>query len=96
MNPDKSFWTKAEVAYIEFLMNQQGIKPQLEKIKGMRNIKPPKNKKYLKQFIGIVNYHKELFRKRSDILKPLTDMFGKKFTFIWGKRQTKSLSKPEQ
>ena len=26
VNPDKSFWAKAEVVYLEFLMNQQGIK----------------------------------------------------------------------
>ena len=26
VNPDKSFWAKAEVAYLGFLMNQQGIK----------------------------------------------------------------------
>ena len=27
VNPNKSFWTKGEVAYFGFLMNQQGIKP---------------------------------------------------------------------
>ena len=31
----------------------------------------------------MVNYYKELFRKKSDVLKPLTDMSGKNYTFIW-------------
>ena len=63
-------------------MNQQGINPQLEKIKAMLDIKPPKNKKFLRQFIGMVNYYKTLFKKRNDILKPLTDISGKNSTFI--------------
>ena len=42
VNPDKFFWAKAEVAYLGFLMNQQGIKPQPEKIKAMLDINPPK------------------------------------------------------
>ena len=64
-------------------MNQQGIRLQPEKIKAMLDIKPPKNKKYLQQFISMVNYYKEIFKKRSDILKPLTDISGKNSTFTW-------------
>ena len=90
VNPDKSFWAKAEVAYLGVLMNQQGIKPQPEKIKAMLDIKPPKNKKFLRQFIGMVNSYKELFKKRSDILKPLTDMAGKNSTFTWDEKANKS------
>ena len=48
----------------------------------MLDIKPPKNKKFLRQFTGMVNYYKKLFKKRSDILKPLTDISGKNSTFI--------------
>lgn len=40
VNSDKSFWAKAEVAYLRFLMNQQGIKPQQEKIRAIFDIKP--------------------------------------------------------
>ena len=67
-------------------MNQQSIKPQPEKIKVTVDIKPPKNKKYLRQFIGMANYYKELFKKRSDILKPLTDMTDKNSTFTWDEK----------
>ena len=90
VNPDKSFWAKDEVAYLGFLINQQGIKPQPEKIEAMLNIKPPTNKKFLRQFIGMVNYYKELFARRSDILKPLTDMSGKNATFVWNETANKA------
>ena len=93
VNPDKSFWAKDEVAYLGFLINQQGIKPQPEKIEAMLNIKPPKNKKFLRQFIGMINYYKELFKSRSDILKPLTDMSGKNATFIWNEVANKAFIK---
>ena len=38
----------------------------------------------------MVNYYKELFKKRSDILKPLTDMSGKNATFTWVEKANKS------
>ena len=56
----------------------------------MLDIKPPKNKKCLRQFIGMINYYKELFKKRNDILKPLTDMQGNNATFKWDEKANKS------
>ena len=90
VNPDKSFWAKTEITYLGFLMNQQGIKPQLENVKAMLDSKPPKNKKYLRQFIGMVNYYKDLFKKRTDILKLLTDICGKSSTFTWNEKVSKA------
>ena len=90
VNPEKSFWAKDIVVYLRFLMNQQDIKPQPEKIKAMLDIKPPKNKKFLRQFIGVVNYYKELFKKQRDILKPLTNMSGKNSTFDWDEKANKA------
>ena len=90
VNPDKSFWAKTEITYLGFLMNQQGIKPQLENVKAMLDSKPPKNKKYLRQFIGMVNYYKDLFKKSTDILKPLTDICGKSSTFAWDEKVSKA------
>ena len=90
LESNKSFWTKTEVAYLEFLMNQQGITPQPEKIKAILDIKSPKNKKFLRQFIGMVNYYKEPFKKRRDILKPLTDISGKNSTFTWDEKVNKA------
>ena len=58
VNPDKSFRAKDEVTYLGFLIDQQGIKPQPEKIKAILDIKPPKNKKFVREFIGMVNYYK--------------------------------------
>ena len=90
VNPDKSFWAKTEITYLGFLMNQQGTKPQPENVKAMLDSKPPKTKKYLRQFIGMVNYYKDLFKKRTDILKPLTDICGKSSTFTWDEKVSKA------
>ena len=38
----------------------------------------------------MVNYYKELLKKRSDILKPLTDMSGKNSTFTWDEKANTS------
>ena len=37
---------------------------------------PPKNVRALRQFLGIVQYYRDLWEKRSGTLTPLTDLVG--------------------
>ena len=50
------------------------MKPQPKKIEAMERMKPPTNVKQLKRFIGMVNFYRDVFEKRSHILAPLTQL----------------------
>ena len=50
-------------------------------------LNPPKTKRQLRHFLGMVNYYRDLWRKRSHILAPLTNMVSSAAKWVWGKEQ---------
>ena len=71
------FFIQTEVEYLGFLLTTDGIKPQPKKIEAMTRIKPPTNLKQLKRFLGMVNFYRDVWPKRSYILAPLNKLSSK-------------------
>ena len=44
------------------------------KIEAVINLELPKDKKYVRQFLSMVQYYRALFPNHSDILAPLTEL----------------------
>ena len=76
INAAKSFFAEAEIEYLGYVLTREGIKPQPEKISAILAIKPPNTVKELRKFLGMVQYYRDLWEKRSHLLAPLTDLVG--------------------
>jgi transposase InsO family protein len=83
VNSEKSYWAVKEVDYLGFRLTPNGILPQARKVKAIRSLDCPKNKKQLRKFIGMVNYYRYMWKGRSDILAPLAELAGKNSVFKW-------------
>ena len=57
--------------------------PLPKKIKSILNIKPPTTKRQLRSFIGIINYYRDMWIRRSELLAPLTSMTSKESKWNW-------------
>ncbi len=57
-------------------MTREGIKPQSNKVQTILTIQPPKNVKELRHFLGMVQYYRDLWARRSKMLAPLTSLVG--------------------
>jgi len=79
----KSFWAVEEVDYLGFRLKPEGVKPQPRKVKAITKIEAPRTKKQLRHFIGLVNYYRFMWKKRSHLSAPLSEMKGKTKTFEW-------------
>ena len=55
---------------------RDGIKPQPEKCQAILALKPPSSVKDLQKFLGMVQYYRDLWEKRSHLIAPLTDLIG--------------------
>ena len=72
----KSFFAEAEIKYLGYVLTQEGIKPQPEKVSAILAIRPPTTVKELRKFLGMVQYYRDLWEKRSHVLAPLTNLVG--------------------
>ena len=76
INAEKSTFATDEIEYLGYMLTRSGIKPQPEKVSAILALQPPTNVKELRKFLGIVQYYRDLWEKRSDMLAPLTDLVG--------------------
>ena len=74
VNCAKSTFGIQECEYLGYILSRDGIRPQPKKVKAILAIEPPKSVKMLRSFLGIVQYYRDLWEKRSEMLAPLTDL----------------------
>jgi hypothetical protein len=87
VNGKKSFFAKTELEYLGYWITRDGIKPLPDKVKAILAIDAPKNRKELRSFIGIVNYYRDMWVRRSHVLAPLASLTSKKTKWVWGPQQ---------
>jgi hypothetical protein len=74
VNPTKCSWCVQEMEWLGHWMTPTGLKPIRNKIKGVVQLAPPQTVKQLRSFLGMVNYYRDFWKRRSHILAPLTAM----------------------
>ena len=65
-----------EIEYLGYLLTCEGIKPQHEKVSAILAILPPKNVKELRSFSGVVQYCRDIWRRRLHPISPHTDLIS--------------------
>jgi RNase H-like domain found in reverse transcriptase/Reverse transcriptase (RNA-dependent DNA polymerase) len=83
INATKSFFARSELEYLRYWITRHGIQPTTSKVQAIRNIAIPKNRKELRRLIGMVNYYRDMWIRRSDILAPLTKLTSKNVKWQW-------------
>jgi Reverse transcriptase (RNA-dependent DNA polymerase) len=87
INGNKSFFAKTELEYLGYWITRDGIKPLPDKVKAILAIDTPRNRKELRSFIGIINYYRDMWVKRSHVLAPLASLTSNKKKWDWGPQQ---------
>jgi RNase H-like domain found in reverse transcriptase len=87
INGNKSFFAKTKLEYLGYWITHNGIKPLPDKVKAILAIDTPKNRKELRSFIGIINYYRDMWVKRSHVLAPLATLTSNKKKWDWGPQQ---------
>jgi hypothetical protein len=85
VNARKSFFGRPELEYLGYKITCTTIEPLTKKVKAILAINPPKSR-----FIGMVNYYRDFWIRRSEILAPLTKLYSTTAKWQWGKEQQDS------
>jgi hypothetical protein len=74
---------KILLKFLGHLVDAEGLHPDDEKIKAIRNLKPHENVKELQTVIGIVNYYSKFIPFQADMLKPMYNLLRKETEWNW-------------
>ena len=83
LKKSKCSFFKQELHYLGHLLTTNGIKPQTEKIKAISEMKPPKNQKGVREFLGMVGYYRRFINRFADAARPMTKLVRKETKFDW-------------
>jgi len=78
VNLPKSKIAVQELEYLGYWLTPKGIRPMAKKVEAIKNLQAPKTVKQVRSFLGMVNYYKDMWRHRSHLLAPLTDLTSNK------------------
>ena len=97
VNPSKSVLGTKEVDFLGFHVNTEGVKPQEDKVKAIREFKTPETYGQLSEFLGMMNFYHRFIPRCSQLARPLYEVLkshntksnSKKSIPIsqWGKQQ---------
>jgi hypothetical protein len=83
VNTTKSFFCKEQIEYLCYWITREGIHPLSRKVEAILNIAPPKTRKQLRSFIGMINYYRIMWIRRAHTLAPLTGMTSASVKWEW-------------
>jgi hypothetical protein len=83
VNASKSKFFAEQIEYLGYWITRNGIQPVQRKVEAILKITAPKTRKELRHFIGIVNYYRDMWFRRSERLPPLTSLTSSKVKFEW-------------
>lgn len=86
INLKKSEFCKAELKYLGYMVDSQGLRTDPIKIDSIKNFPVPKNAKQIRAFIGLCGYFRRFIKGFSSIAAPLTRLTGSKkgiSNFAW-------------
>lgn len=74
---DKSEFLHKEIAFLGHVVTPDGVKPNPDKIKVIKNYPIPKTQKQIKAFLGLLGYYRKFISDFAKLTKPLTECLRK-------------------
>jgi hypothetical protein len=76
INAANLFFCVQETEYLGYILTRGGIKPQPKKVQAILMLNLLNNIKELQRFLGMIQYYRDMWQKRSEMLAPLTNLVG--------------------
>jgi hypothetical protein len=93
VNIEKSTFATMSFEYLGYHITTSGICPLTSKVEAIQQLKLPKTLKKLRSLLGLINYYRDMWKQRSHVLTPLTELTkvprGSK-SFKWEEAQDKA------
>lgn len=71
------------VEYLGYQLTEDGIAALPNKVAAITAIAPPRNRREVRRFVGMVNFYGDMIPRRAELLAPLTRLTSPTRTFQW-------------
>jgi len=92
VNVTKSFFARSQLEHLGYWITRTGIKPAYDKVNAVLKIAEPKTRKELRSFVGVVNYYRDMWVRRSHALAPLAALTSKTTKWKWEPQHQKAFA----
>ena len=93
VKPSKCAIAQAEVELLGYVVNDQGIRPQLKKIEAIQKLARPKSVKEVRSFLGMTGYYRQCIPDYAKIAEPLVRLTRKYERFVWEDEREEAFEK---
>ena len=83
LNPDKCSIKVPEIHFFGMVYNENGVRPDKERVKEIIDLPPPDTKQELQSLLGMIQYLSPFIPHLSDQTAPLRDLLKKDTIFAW-------------
>jgi Reverse transcriptase (RNA-dependent DNA polymerase) len=83
---EKCTFATQEFEYLGYLVTTAGIRPLPSKVEAILQLKAPETLKQLRSFLGLVNYYRDIWKRRSHLLTPRLQKYLEVVRLSNGKR----------
>ena len=83
VNASKSCFGAHKFDYLGYHVTRDGVMPIPKKVEAIQALAVPKTRKKMRQFIGMINFYRDMWQKRSELLAPLTALTSKNVKYSW-------------
>ena len=83
VNASKSCFGAHKFDYLGYHVTREGVMPIPKKVEAIKVLAVPKTRKQLRQFIGMINFYRDMWQKSSKLLAPLTALTSKNVKYDW-------------
>ena len=87
LNAEKCEFSKKEVKFAGYVLNEEGIKSDREKTESIQDMDTPQNVIDVRRFLGMVNQLGKFLPHLAEKTKPIRDLLNTKDEFLWGPTQ---------
>lgn len=83
LNKNKSKFCRAELKYLGYIVNRNGLSVDPGKVEAITNMTAPKNVREVRRILGMISWYRRFIPSLSDLISPLSRLLRKGVKFVW-------------
>jgi len=84
---------KEEIKFLGHIINKEGVKPDEDRIKALKEQPPPTNVSELRSFLGSINYYSRFIKNLQILCSPLHELLTKNRQWKWSKQHQQAFER---